>query len=248
MIATQQKYTFAERHVVEPDHGIAPTDSNTISQPCLAPDHVTSLDNDFGKPTRSKNKSRAVLSSKQVQEIFEHKRRNMNATSSSEKISSPVLAKIYGVGEKTIRDIWNGRTWFRETSNYEKMRSSKTCELNSPSYRRKEANKHADMQFQKKCRGQARPKAIPCIKTDASPKTTFDKCSERNDVAIGCMVQGWLDHTQPQTASIHAATWLAAICMEHDQGLTTSQEFVDPFHNDWAYWPKVSELGVYQNK
>ena len=36
--------------------------------------------------------------------------------------SSADIAKEYGVTEKTIRDIWTGRTWFRETLHLEPSR------------------------------------------------------------------------------------------------------------------------------
>mmetsp|Transcript_19494 Transcript_19494/g.54241 ORF Transcript_19494/g.54241 Transcript_19494/m.54241 type:complete len:175 (+) Transcript_19494:417-941(+) len=55
---------------------------------------------------------RACLSRKQAIEIFNLKNRS-DPTSS--KLSSTELAPIYGVNEKTIRDIWSGRTWAKAT-------------------------------------------------------------------------------------------------------------------------------------
>ena len=49
---------------------------------------------------------RAVLSKSEVIDIFQHKLAHQSATK---------VARIYGVNEKTIRDIWTGRTWAAET-------------------------------------------------------------------------------------------------------------------------------------
>ncbi len=53
-------------------------------------------------------KTRAKLSVAQAIHIY-------NAKKASPMISAAKVATLYGVGEKTIRDIWTGRTWSRET-------------------------------------------------------------------------------------------------------------------------------------
>ena len=55
-------------------------------------------------------KPRARLTEAEVLTIF-----RMRGTSSS---SASWIAKCYGVNEKTVRDIWTGRTWSRETCNF----------------------------------------------------------------------------------------------------------------------------------
>ena len=52
------------------------------------------------KPIRSRN----ILCDREVFEIFMMPRENARH-----------VAELYGVSEKTIRDIWVGRTWFRVT-------------------------------------------------------------------------------------------------------------------------------------
>jgi hypothetical protein len=67
-------------------------------------------------PKKLLNKSRSSLQEKHVVEIFQHKIRNSSASSlQAHKISASSVAQMYGVSEKTIRDIWNGRTWKEET-------------------------------------------------------------------------------------------------------------------------------------
>ena len=54
------------------------------------------------------SKPRARLSEAQVVTIFQAKAADSQSTASK-------VAADYGVSEKAIRDIWNGRTWSRET-------------------------------------------------------------------------------------------------------------------------------------
>ena len=60
-------------------------------------------------------KPRAILSEVQAIEIFQI-RLAATATPFAHPRPSPVqIASYYGVSEKTVRDIWKGRTWARET-------------------------------------------------------------------------------------------------------------------------------------
>jgi hypothetical protein len=72
------------------------------------------LEPKFGPAGRSNMpsslKPRARLTEAEVLTIF-----RMRGTSSS---SASWIAKCYGVNEKTVRDIWTGRTWSRETCNF----------------------------------------------------------------------------------------------------------------------------------
>eukprot|EP00292_Cryptomonas_paramecium_P019500 CAMPEP_0113670962 /NCGR_PEP_ID=MMETSP0038_2-20120614/5439_1 /TAXON_ID=2898 /ORGANISM="Cryptomonas paramecium" /LENGTH=122 /DNA_ID=CAMNT_0000587059 /DNA_START=1 /DNA_END=366 /DNA_ORIENTATION=- /assembly_acc=CAM_ASM_000170 len=49
-------------------------------------------------------RSRSVLTAKQVIEIFE-------LSSADKHISAYKVAPRFGISEKTVRDIWSGRTW-----------------------------------------------------------------------------------------------------------------------------------------
>mmetsp|Transcript_67888 Transcript_67888/g.181536 ORF Transcript_67888/g.181536 Transcript_67888/m.181536 type:complete len:187 (+) Transcript_67888:38-598(+) len=62
-------------------------------------------------------KPRAVLSRRQVEDIFRIKLQASQSPGS--KLSPLRVAKLYGVSEKTIRDIWKGRTWTQETKEVE---------------------------------------------------------------------------------------------------------------------------------
>ena len=70
-------------------------------------------------------KSRIVLTKEVASEIYQHKIRLLTPTSykasiqsgkASIKGESSKVAKLYGVSSKTIRDVWNHKTWGNATS------------------------------------------------------------------------------------------------------------------------------------
>mmetsp|Transcript_34481 Transcript_34481/g.91016 ORF Transcript_34481/g.91016 Transcript_34481/m.91016 type:complete len:131 (-) Transcript_34481:454-846(-) len=56
--------------------------------------------------------TRARLSEEDVAAIFELK---MRADGAGSTLTAASVGRKYGVNEKTIRDIWKGRTWNRKT-------------------------------------------------------------------------------------------------------------------------------------
>ena len=58
--------------------------------------------------------TRAVLTKAQVLQIFDLKKERAPFADKGGR-STADIAKLYGVTEKAIRDIWTARTWFRET-------------------------------------------------------------------------------------------------------------------------------------
>mmetsp|Transcript_29307 Transcript_29307/g.76971 ORF Transcript_29307/g.76971 Transcript_29307/m.76971 type:complete len:134 (+) Transcript_29307:145-546(+) len=63
-------------------------------------------------PVSNPSTRRARLTEKEVAEIFDIK--NSQAGSNGTP-SAAGVARIYGINEKTVRDIWKGRTWNRKT-------------------------------------------------------------------------------------------------------------------------------------
>ena len=68
-------------------------------------------------------KPRAKLSEAQVIRIFQAK-----ACSSS----ASIVAAVYGVSEKAVRDIWTGRTWSRETHHLDTSRQLQLKKVGRP--------------------------------------------------------------------------------------------------------------------
>ena len=60
-------------------------------------------------------KPRAILTEQQAVHIFELKLRMTSSNLKNRSLTAAGIAKVFGVNEKTVRDIWKGRTWSRET-------------------------------------------------------------------------------------------------------------------------------------
>ena len=89
-------------------------------------------------------KTRTVLTEEQVIQIFRVKLANTHAgTRVKDKVSAASLAKVYMVGEKTIRDIWTGRTWFRELIHLDPARAMMLERLRMPGRPRGSQDKKA---------------------------------------------------------------------------------------------------------
>ena len=69
-----------------------------------------------------------ILTELQAIEIFRIKQRNIEKTKGADSIRglSKLVSKIYGVSARTIRDIWNQKTWAYATNdeNIDKRSSS----------------------------------------------------------------------------------------------------------------------------
>jgi hypothetical protein len=62
-------------------------------------------------------KRKGLLNQDQAREIFSHRPQKSDVEKlSKSSILSQQLAERFGVTSKTIRDIWNGRTWKLATS------------------------------------------------------------------------------------------------------------------------------------
>jgi hypothetical protein len=73
-------------------------------------------------------KPRAILTEEQAIAIFKLKLRASDPN--AKPICSETVARAYNIGEKTVRDIWSGRTWNQETLHLEPSRPARR--LNPP--------------------------------------------------------------------------------------------------------------------
>ena len=56
-----------------------------------------------------------ILTKPQVIQIYNLKAAVHCESETNPKLPAASIAKLFGVSPKTVRDIWNGRTWYRET-------------------------------------------------------------------------------------------------------------------------------------
>jgi len=59
--------------------------------------------------------SRSVLTKDQVHQIFALKEKSYVSNLHTKYTNVTITSKAFGVSDKTIRDIWSGRTWCQET-------------------------------------------------------------------------------------------------------------------------------------
>ena len=87
--------------------------------------HCKSISEDIGpiKLQIRTFKTRTILTEQQAISIFQIK---LAAAQSKDKsgFEATAVAKIFGVSDKAIRDIWKGRTWFRETMHLDSTRAA----------------------------------------------------------------------------------------------------------------------------
>ena len=78
----------------------------------------------ISRPLAINSKPRAILTSEKAVEIFS---RSLPSTgsSSAEKPHATSVAREYGISEKTVRDIWTGRTWSNETLHLDPQRPAR---------------------------------------------------------------------------------------------------------------------------
>ena len=167
---------------------------------------------------------RAILTKEQVVSIFEvHLANESLPQRSAGRYSAATVAKNYGVCEKAVRDIWNGRTWFRETNRCRK--NSVSCKISSPTSLSQPINAAAagkkELSTEEECEH---------IPSGCSSGADDTDCSDHGSVigdAIASMECDWalLDSESEESSDIAS--------FEQADGV---EDFQDPFHDDWPYW------------
>ena len=204
----------------------------------------------------SKRHGRAILTEKEAQDIFKYK----PATSSKEKYSAAVLARFYGVSVKTVRDIWVGRTWYRSTFHLDpskpiladrlekkpgrprgakdskpRIRTLYRADNGSPS-----DNQSGRLEESLAPEAESKPSFYACL---AGSIKTATPVSDAQSPSTDVESEGTpppLD-ADSRIGSPYADRDGAGAAAGEGWPEVTSDEFSDPFHNDWAFWPKSED-------
>ena len=164
---------------------------------------------------------RAVLSTQQARDIFMSK----PPPSTSKRCHASQLSKAYGVSPKTIRDVWVGRTWYRETYLLDQTKPASSERLERKRGRPKGA-KDVKPRSKKNAGDKNQPSSLKTGNAAAPPVLTT--------------VAGLRSHTKyavlrridfRNSTAIDWADYLS-------KNLCRFSPFIDPFHGDWAFWPK----------
>jgi hypothetical protein len=162
--------------------------------------------------------------------------------------SAVSIAACFGINEKTVRDIWTGRTWSRETSHLDPTRTVQLKQIGRPKGCR-------DSKPRQKRGGSTRAVSqgdTPC-QCEASQKAAVHSCCftpqvpQENDSSFP---QIRPNNLEEGPCEAHESSILSGVCSEYwtpttqvasldDQLYDWGQEFWasslnnDPFWNDW---------------
>ena len=180
-------------------------------------------------------KPRAVLSEDQAIAIFQLK---VARNAKNRAPSATSVAKQYGVSEKTIRDIWNARTWTLETAAMDPARPFKPpAATGRPKGRRDRIPRK---------RRAARPCAQLASAGDSTlEETTHSPSSSDSDAQptpIDLPQRGGavLEHLAPPAAPPTAAGPMAS-GLGQAGSAGRPPDHIDPYADDWVDWPGGSE-------
>ena len=190
--------------------------------------------------TTPSGKTRAILTADQAVAIFKIKLSNQTANK-SQTLGPCLVARAFGVSEKAVRDIWNYRTWLRETrrfdpaftkpglSHHDLMINDTSSAINS-----NDAVSHT------------RPsRPLSLSNTENLASVSIPSTDIPGNVAWWERVQaqcGDGGHGSQKTIGFSLlngdgrAWWVA-----EEAPLPQSSRADDPFHDDWRYWPQEGE-------
>mmetsp|Transcript_4241 Transcript_4241/g.12105 ORF Transcript_4241/g.12105 Transcript_4241/m.12105 type:complete len:180 (+) Transcript_4241:138-677(+) len=160
-------------------------------------------------------KTKAVLTQTDVLAIFMIK---VDALPARRPTPGQVASR-FGVTEKTIRDIWAGRTWRQETKHLDASRVNVCEEVRRP----------------------GRPKGNRVPRSGQDPRTHPENVPfDHSDLQSNC--GNWCFHcaTVCDQPLLCSQTSLSVLMSE--PGPQYSSDPADPFHDDWPFWPTDMEV------
>ena len=138
-------------------------------------------------------KTRAILTQEQAVEIFKIHLSNQS-TAKSEVLNSTQVATAFGVSEKTVRDIWTGRTWFHELIHLDPGRTAVAAGRLRPPGRPRSDRQLMDISSSSSCAAQQEPcvkhgpEAVRCYQGPPSPSAA---CCARETTDRGIAGETW---------------------------------------------------------
>ena len=200
-------------------------------------------------------KTRAILTAEQAIDIFKIKISGPAAI--RQQLSPSKVARAFGVNEKTVRDIWKGRTWFRETMHLDPARVITEASLRPPERPRFNLSTNTSLtpQMQNtipqpKQAAEGTSSSFTFFENDLAPASVAAAERPPNVFAVG-------DRLQAAAHTDVAFTRLSTFSLTTDLNslggrlqlwsaveaapLPESSCADDPFHDDWRYWPKQED-------
>ena len=180
--------------------------------------------------------ARAILTDDQAREIFRCK----PTSNTNGRYKAALLARAYRVSAKTVRDIWVGRTWYWATYSLDSTKPIMTEKLQKK-LGRPRGSKDSKPRNRKFLLDDMEPKS-PATACKPEPMNQEIDISDRNYSAkhVALLTEPTLSKFQTCEHATMKET-RSAICADaawHERLLCVlpSSGFVDPFHDDWAFW------------
>ena len=188
-------------------------------------------------PTMHRPEKKVILTSTQAVQIYNMKITAHCKSETNPKLPTASIAKLFGVSPKTVRDIWNGRTWYRETLPLDPSRADAAERLTRRSGRPKGAKDKRQRAGRQVGGGQP----------------TFFCCARPEDVHMSDGEYPGHDGQAAASAMSCSAYYLAQSKVNYPMvhntlpGMGTNEEALDwleetavgctdPFHDDWPHW------------
>ena len=178
---------------------------------------------------RDKRGIRAVLTNDQVLNIYMLKPSILPSPANQNRVGAAGVARIFGVSSKTIRDIWIGRTWYRATQQLDPARSDASERLQRRPGRPKGAKDR-----------KPRSRKLHSSSTIDLQRASWYASCINNDGSLDRFRNAQAGSSYPETGI--DLMWSAALEGPADptsflDRLDENPDLVDPFHDDWAFWP-----------
>ncbi len=199
-----------------------------------------------------KHGARNVLRKDQVLEIFKRKVvGRVYGTSLHSQPDAKKVGKEFGVTPKAVRDIWTGRTWYRETLHLDPARPDAPERLSKRVGRPKGSkDKKPRRPRESASTGSIQNFGSPISQPQFSTEPTIQSIKSRiivkeslRDVSTTEMQDG-SDQSITASRSVRDTSSFSGpdACALENSKSYACVEFLDPFHDDWIFWKSKNEV------
>ena len=184
-------------------------------------------------PRELASRSRNILSREQAIEIF-----RLKSNLRSIGLRTSLIAEQYGVSAKTIRDIWIGRTWYRDTYPLETSRSDAL-----ERFTRKIGRPAGARDLKPRAKRQDKERESAEGPTQSTESIIIQQVHQQGDHCLSLAGFNPILSKQGRAQQQGQGEDISALWEAPKNSTFTGQttEFSDPFHDDWPYWNTVMQ-------
>ena len=182
-----------------------------------------------------KPRQRNRLTKDQVLQIF---RRKFVLSLPLQHVKTSSVAKEFGVSAKAIRDIWIGRTWYKDTFHLDPYRADALERLRRQVGRPKGSR---DLKPRKRKENSHPLYTVACLPSSDSVASIQNFPMSTGQVsATSSSACFWFSQIKYPGTSPKRPNYVSkAFDQRFDPASLIDQtlmDFIDPFHEDWPYW------------